>query len=236
MQLCPGRGSQAHYDTSRALAQGVGGRGPGHGLLQLLAALGLSRPLIAIAARGPGQAVLCGGVFVTLAVLAANLTGNRSPGALDNGTGVATLLELARTWRTPVTAPPVEASGRDARAEEVGLDGARELPPAARAGCGREADPADQPGQRRRRRSVYLAGEPRALGLRRGRPTSSASLCPAPRPRGGDGPRAVRRPRPGRGEPPRRRGGWSLCFTRLGRSAVADHAIARAGSLAAHIA
>src|SRR5262249_17608214 len=65
-------------------------------------------------------------VVALLAGLVANLTGNRSPGALDNGSAVGTLLELARCWR-PDPAAPVEAVWVATGSEEVGLDGARHL-------------------------------------------------------------------------------------------------------------
>src|SRR5262249_6463705 len=50
---------------------------------------------------------LSAAVVGLLAVLAANLTGNRSPGALDNGSAVGALLELARSWR-PQPGAPIE--------------------------------------------------------------------------------------------------------------------------------
>jgi hypothetical protein len=56
--------------------------------------------------------------------LVANVTGNRSPGALDNGSAVGTLLELARSWR-PLPGAPVEVVWVASGSEEVGLDGAR---------------------------------------------------------------------------------------------------------------
>lgn len=69
-------------------------------------------------------------LVVCLAGLAANFTGNRSPGALDNGSGVATLLELARLWQQTAAARPgwmrqVEVVFVATSAEETDLDGAR---------------------------------------------------------------------------------------------------------------
>ena len=156
----------AHYDTkSEPLPTGVrvGLVVLATACCALLAALGLvSAAGFAIAARGPGLAALCGGVFVILAVLAANLTGNRSPGALDNATGVATLLELARTWR-PEPGAPVEVVWVATGAEEVGLVGARDF--LRRHETWLRAKPTllinlDTVGVGDR---VFLAGEPRAL-------------------------------------------------------------------------
>lgn len=65
-------------------------------------------------------------VVALLAALAANVTGNRSPGALDNGTGLGTLLELARTWR-PRPGAPAEVLFVATGSEEMGLDGARDF-------------------------------------------------------------------------------------------------------------
>jgi Zn-dependent M28 family amino/carboxypeptidase len=53
-----------------------------------------------------------------------NFTGNHSPGALDNGSGVGTLLELARSWR-PRAGAPAEVVWVATGSEEVALDGAR---------------------------------------------------------------------------------------------------------------
>ncbi len=85
--------------------------------LHLLRSIGLPIP----AAAAPGVAVLLLGCLV---LLAWNRTGNRSPGAIDNATGLATLIELARTWR-PQTGQAVEAVFVATGAEEIGLDGAR---------------------------------------------------------------------------------------------------------------
>ncbi|WP_169980000.1 M28 family metallopeptidase [Tautonia rosea] len=59
-----------------------------------------------------------------LIALMCNASGNRSPGALDNGSGLAVLLELARVWDARDDAP-VEVVFLATGAEEVGLDGAR---------------------------------------------------------------------------------------------------------------
>jgi hypothetical protein len=63
-------------------------------------------------------------VVALLLGLIANLTGNRSPGALDNGSGVGALLELARGWR-PRPEAPVEVIWVATGSEEVGSDGAQ---------------------------------------------------------------------------------------------------------------
>ena len=62
--------------------------------------------------------------MVLLAALALNVTGNSSPGALDNGSAVGTLLELAHGWR-PRPELPVEVYWVASGSEEVELDGAR---------------------------------------------------------------------------------------------------------------
>lgn len=56
--------------------------------------------------------------------LACNRTGNRSPGVLDNASGLAVMLDLARDWRPPPEAD-LEVVWVATGAEEVGLDGAR---------------------------------------------------------------------------------------------------------------
>jgi hypothetical protein len=63
-------------------------------------------------------------VLVSLAGLVANVTGNRSCGAVDNGSAVGTLLELARCWQ-PRSEMPVEVVWVATGSEEVALDGAR---------------------------------------------------------------------------------------------------------------
>lgn len=132
---------------------------PAPARVQALAGVAWTWPAVAT-----GAFAMAGAVVAILAVLAANVTGDRSPGALDNGTGVGTLLELARTWR-PGPGAPLEAVWVATGAEEVGLDGAREF-------ARRHADwLAEKPtlvvnldsvgaGDR-----VYLAGEAGALGL-----------------------------------------------------------------------
>lgn len=62
-------------------------------------------------------------VVVALMGLMANMTGNRSPGALDNGSAVGSLLELARTWRPKLEAP-ADVLWVATGAEEHGLHGA----------------------------------------------------------------------------------------------------------------
>ena len=49
---------------------------------------------------------------------------NRSPGALDNGSAVGTLLELARSWK-PRPAAPLDVLWVASGSEETGLNGAR---------------------------------------------------------------------------------------------------------------
>jgi hypothetical protein len=118
----------AHYDTkSQLLPTGVRVAlvSMAAFLAGLLALLGL-----AAAVGTPGglrlvHPVALSGVVVMLLVgLMANVTGNRSPGALDNGSGVGTLLELARTWR-PEAEAPVEVLWVASGSEEVGSDGAQ---------------------------------------------------------------------------------------------------------------
>lgn len=90
-------------------------------LASLAAALGFGGLLETVGAWPLGAAVL-----VCLAGLALNFTGNRCPGALDNGSAVGTLLELARSWR-PEPGAPVEVVWVATGSEEVELDGARHL-------------------------------------------------------------------------------------------------------------
>ncbi|HEX8202167.1 MAG TPA: M28 family peptidase [Isosphaeraceae bacterium] len=117
----------AHYDTkSQLLPTGVRVAlvSMAVSLCGLLALLGL-----AAAVGSPGALAqvhfraLAGVVVLLLAGLIANVTGNRSPGALDNGSGVGTLLELARSWR-PTDEAPVEVYWVASGSEEVGSDGA----------------------------------------------------------------------------------------------------------------
>lgn len=103
-------------------------------------------------------------VALALTVLAANLNGNRSPGAIDNGSSVGTLLELARGWR-PRPEVPVEVIWVASACEETHLDGAREF--LRRHGSWWEEKPTllinlESVGAGR---TVYLAGEPRVLEL-----------------------------------------------------------------------
>jgi acetylornithine deacetylase/succinyl-diaminopimelate desuccinylase-like protein len=119
----------AHYDTkSQLLPTGVRvGLVTAAtllcGLLAVLAVAAMAFPEILPAARAWRLAWV---VLVLLVGLIANVTGNRSPGALDNGSGLGTLLELARCWR-PDAPAPVEAVWVATGSEEVGLDGARHL-------------------------------------------------------------------------------------------------------------
>jgi hypothetical protein len=130
-------------------------------LLALASALGFPQAL-----HSANPWLLCGAAIVALAGLAVNVTGNRSPGALDNGSGMGALLELARAWRPEVQAP-VETYWLATGAGETGLHGARaflqqhdawlqEKPTLLinleSVGCGP---------------CVYLAGEPHALELAR---------------------------------------------------------------------
>jgi hypothetical protein len=118
----------AHYDTkSQLLPTGV--RVALVSVAALLAGL-LALLGLAAAVGSPGglrlvhPVVLSGVVVMLLLGLIGNLTGNRSPGALDNGSGVGTLLELARTWR-PAAEAPVEVLWVASGSEEVGSDGAQ---------------------------------------------------------------------------------------------------------------
>jgi hypothetical protein len=120
----------AHYDTkSQLLPTGVrvalvtGTTG----LCLLLAVLGLAAAAGLHALLPEARAWRLAGV-VTACVLGllVNVTGNRSPGALDNGSAVGVLLELARCWR-PRPEAPVEVVWVATGSEEVELDGARHL-------------------------------------------------------------------------------------------------------------
>jgi hypothetical protein len=118
----------AHYDTkSQILPTGV--------RVALVTVAAPLSALLAVLALGTacgvrwsyGPSVMIGlSTFVAILLLGltANLTGNRSPGALDNGSGVGTLLELARTWR-PRPGAPAEVIWIASGSEEVGLVGAR---------------------------------------------------------------------------------------------------------------
>jgi hypothetical protein len=117
----------AHYDSkSQILPTGlrVALVAGSSGICWALAALGgvvatgrVSLP----SALMPTLTVLAIAAF---ALLAANRTGNRSPGALDNGSGLAVLAELARSWR-PDPDHPAEVHWVATGAEELGLDGSR---------------------------------------------------------------------------------------------------------------
>jgi hypothetical protein len=108
----------------------------------------------------PFSAVI--GVFLTGLVL--NVTGNRSPGAIDNGSSVGTLLELARSWR-PLGDLPAEAIWVATGCEEVDLDGARHFLAIHRSWWQDKPTllinlESVGPGHR-----LYLAGETQALSL-----------------------------------------------------------------------
>jgi len=157
----------AHYDTkSQALPTGirVGLVIVATAACGLLAAGGLGA---SVGISSPWEGIvpaLPAAVVAILAALSANVTGNLSPGALDNATGLGTLLELARTWR-PRPGEPVEALWVATGAEEVGLDGARDFL-RRHEGWWREKPTLlinlDSVGAGDR---LYLAGEPRARQL-----------------------------------------------------------------------
>jgi hypothetical protein len=92
------------------LAAVAAGKVAGHGLLLRA---GLAQGLVIL-------------IHLQLLGLIANLTGNRSPGAIDNASGVGVLLELARTFGQRPEAP-VEVLWVASGSEEVGLDGARDF-------------------------------------------------------------------------------------------------------------
>ncbi len=119
----------AHYDTKSqllptgvrvALVCGV------TGLCVLMAVLAGASIFYSDVLTPVGAWRLSAVVLLLLAGLLANVTGNRSPGALDNGSAVGTLLELARTWR-PEPGIPVEVIWVATGSEEVELDGACHL-------------------------------------------------------------------------------------------------------------
>jgi acetylornithine deacetylase/succinyl-diaminopimelate desuccinylase-like protein len=120
----------AHYDTkSQLLPTGVRAAlvTLTTWLSGLLALLGLGSALgfpVFLHTISPWW--LAGIICLFLAGLVLNRTGNRSPGALDNGSAVGTLLELARCWR-PQPGVPVDAVWVATGSEEVALDGARHL-------------------------------------------------------------------------------------------------------------
>jgi hypothetical protein len=118
----------AHYDTKSQLWP----TGMRVGLVYLATAACAFLTLQALAAGTGWHTPLAAGgahalvwvVLLALAGLLANITGNRSPGALDNASAVGTLLELARCWR-PLPERPAEVVWVATAAEEVNLDGAR---------------------------------------------------------------------------------------------------------------
>jgi hypothetical protein len=96
-------------------------------LCLLLAILGIAVAVGFPQALTAGAALNCSiAVAVLLAVLAANVTGNRSPGALDNASGVGTLLELAHGWR-PQADAPLDVVWVATGCEEAELNGARNV-------------------------------------------------------------------------------------------------------------
>jgi hypothetical protein len=128
-------------------------------LSSLLAAIGFPRVLELM---WPGT--LSSVVVLALIALATNFNGNRSPGAIDNGSSVGTLLELARVWR-PRPEVPVEVLWVATACEETHLDGAREF--LHQHGSWWEEKPTllinlESVGAGR---TIYLAGEPRVLEL-----------------------------------------------------------------------
>ncbi len=115
----------AHYDTkSQFVPTGirVGLVTAGSVMCGIMAVLALIAFLAGFAPSGLWH--ISAPAVVLLACLIANYTGNRSPGALDNGSGVGVLLELARAWR-PQANTPLEVVWVATAAEEAGLHGAR---------------------------------------------------------------------------------------------------------------
>ncbi|QDV32535.1 M28 family metallopeptidase [Tautonia plasticadhaerens] len=90
-------------------------------VLALIGAVEAAVPGLIGVVPAAGGAALVG---VAVAALMFNTSGNRSPGAIDNASGLAVMLELARSWR-PRDGVPVEVAFVATGAEEVGLDGAR---------------------------------------------------------------------------------------------------------------
>jgi Zn-dependent M28 family amino/carboxypeptidase len=120
----------AHYDTKSQLL-------PTGFRVVLVAATAVDCLLLAAVAAGKvaGYGLLLRSgvvaglvslVILQLLGLIANFTGNWSPGAIDNASGVGVLLELARTFRQRPPAP-VEVIWVASGSEEVGLDGARDF-------------------------------------------------------------------------------------------------------------
>lgn len=120
----------AHYDSkSQAIPTGI--------RVGLVAAVTIGCLLLAAVALGKVagySALVRMGIARDLVILVnlqllgliLNLTGNRSPGAIDNASGVGVLLELARAFRARDEAP-VEVVWVATGSEEVGLDGARDF-------------------------------------------------------------------------------------------------------------
>ncbi len=118
----------AHYDTkSQLLPTGVRVllvyvATTSSGLLALLSLLdALGFPGAWQLAQLDMLAVVAAGALLGLL---ANRTGNRSPGAVDNGSSVGTLLELARSWR-PQADTPLDVVWVASGSEEAQLNGAR---------------------------------------------------------------------------------------------------------------
>jgi len=103
-------------------------------------------------------------VVVMLVGLIANVSGNRSPGVLDNGCSVGVLLELANSWR-PKTDAPVEVVWVATGSEEVGLDGARHFLEQHHSWWKEKPTLLINLESVGAGASVYLAGEARALRL-----------------------------------------------------------------------
>jgi hypothetical protein len=158
----------AHYDTkSQVLPTGI--RVGAVVVTTAICGLMAVSSLIAVAGarlslQGPLPTALSAVVVALLGGLAANFTGNRSPGALDNGTGVGTLLELAQTWR-PRPEAPVEVLWVATGSEETGLDGAREFLRRHEAWWREKPTLLINLDSVGAGRQIYLAGEARALGL-----------------------------------------------------------------------
>jgi hypothetical protein len=118
----------AHYDTkSQLLPTGVRVAlvTLATALCALLALLGIAAALgFPIWAAGSAPWRLTWATCILLAGLIANISGNRSPGALDNGSAVGTLLELARSCR-PRPDRPLDIIWVATGAEEFELNGAR---------------------------------------------------------------------------------------------------------------
>jgi len=160
----------AHYDSkSQWLPTGVRVAlvTAGAGLSAILALLGLAAAIgFPHLLQAIGAWPLAISIFALVVGLLLNFSGNRSPGALDNGSAVGVLLELARSWR-PRADAPLEVVWVATGSEEVELDGARHL-------LRTHADWwEEKPTLLINLESVgagshlYLAGEPQALGLAR---------------------------------------------------------------------